>query len=128
MPARMPAHVPAVYVRKGIDGDLRRLPDGHAGQLRFLIVRNDPHLRQRREGRDLASHTHQLSRFDLTLSDDPVLGRGDRGVAEIDSRCIECGALRGDGRLALCELRFKNCQLALAARACARLCLSCASV
>ena len=98
---------------KGIDGNFRLLPDGHMGQLRFLVVGNHPDVRQRGECRDLTAHTHQLSGLDLALTDHPVLSRSDGGVPEIDVGGIECGALRGDRRLALCELCLEDRELPL---------------
>ena len=55
----------------------------------------------------------ELPGFDLTLADHPVLGRRDPGIGEIELGRIECGALRADGRLALCELRIEDRELAL---------------
>ncbi len=84
--------------REGVDGDFRLLPDGHVSQLRFLVVGDDPYVRQGREGRDLTAHAHQLPGFDLALSDHAVLSRRDGGVPDIELGRIECCALRGDRR------------------------------
>src|SRR5271167_2035044 len=96
-----------------VDRDFRLLPDSHMGQLRFLVVCNHPNVGQGRESRDLTAYSHELSRFDLTLSDHTVLSRCDRGVAKVDPRGIERGSLRGDGGLALCDLCFEDRELAL---------------
>ena len=114
--------------REGIDGDLRPLSDRHVGELCLLIVRNHPDVGQGGEGRDLTACAHQLSGLDLTLSDHTVLGRRDRGVAEIDPRGIECRALcRDSGLAALRNLRFQGtASWRSAASACARFCASCA--
>ena len=99
--------------RKRIDGDLRLLPDAHVRELRFLVVRDDPDIRQGREGGDLASRSDQLPGLHLAPPQHPVLRRRDGGVAEVELSGVERRALGGDRRVALLDLGRQYGQLAL---------------
>ena len=91
--------------RKSVDGDLRLLPDRHVGELRFLVVGDDPDLRQGREGGDLAARRRPTGPgLTWRCPSTPSCGRRDGRVAEIDLGGIERRALRGDRGFALRDL------------------------
>src|SRR3981189_736644 len=90
---------------KGIYPDLRFLIRGHVRQLSFLVVGDDPHMRQGRERGDLGPGPDVLAGFDLTLADDAVLGRDDAGVGQIQGTDLEMCALTADRSLDLRLLR-----------------------
>src|ERR1700719_4248640 len=79
---------------KSIHGDVGAFSDAHVRQLGFLVVRNDPHIRQRCERGYLASPSHELPRLYLALPDDAVLRRQDTRVRKIELRDFQAGRLR----------------------------------
>jgi hypothetical protein len=80
--------------REGVHADPGLLPDRHVRELGLLVVGNHPHVRQRREGRDLCANAHQLSGLHLALSEHTVLSGDDRRVLQVEARHDERGLSR----------------------------------
>jgi len=99
--------------RERVDRDFGLLADRHVGQLRLLVIRNDPYLRHGGQRRDLGSDSDELSGFYLTLSENAVLGCNDPRVFQVEPGNDQRGAGGGERSLVLLELPVEDREVTL---------------
>jgi hypothetical protein len=97
---------------EGVDLNLGLLSHRHVSELGFLEVGDHPDIRQWRERGDLAPNGNELPRLYLALSDHPILGSDNAGVAQVDFSHLETGFLSGQGGFRLGFLGAEYIELA----------------